>query len=173
MHAKHYDRFSVLLHWAMALLILLQIAIGLWMVDLPKDDNGIRANWFNVHKSIGIVLLLLICLRVAWLPWRSRVVPATAGLMHLAARASHAMLYLLMVVAPLSGFLGSVYSKFPIRFFDIRLPRLAQPWDTAKELFSVVHLVSTYALIAMVVLHLLAFAYHQFVLKDHLIMRMR
>jgi cytochrome b561 len=173
MHATRYDRLTVLLHWAMALLILLQIALGLWMIELPKDDSGTRAGWFNMHKSVGMVLLLLIGLRAAWLPWRPRVTPATAGFSHWAARGSHALMYLLMVMAPLSGFLGSMFSQFPIRFFGIHLPRLAEPWDAAKELLSAVHGVSTYALIAMVLLHLLAFAYHQFVLKDRLILRMR
>ena len=125
MHATRFDRLTVLLHWSMALLIPLQIALGLWMVELPKDDSGTRAGWFNVHKSVGMVLLLLIGLRMAWLPWRPRVTPATQGLQHLAARGSHALMYLCMVVAPLSGFLGSVFSKFPIRFFGMRLPRLA------------------------------------------------
>ena len=71
MHATRFDRLTVLLHWSMALLIPLQIALGLWMVELPKDDSGTRAGWFNVHKSVGMVLLLLIGLRMAWLPWRS------------------------------------------------------------------------------------------------------
>ena len=55
----------------------------------------------------------------------------------------------------------------------IRLPRFAAPWDAAKEALSVVHLVSVYTLVAMVALHLLAFAYHQFILKDRLLTRMR
>jgi len=173
MHAKRYDRLTVLLHWSMAVLIIGQIGLGLWMVDLPKDDTGTRAGWFNVHKSFGMVLLLLIALRLAWLPLRPAVAPATQGLQQLMARAGHGLLYLLMVAAPLSGFLGSVYSQFPIRFFGHKLPRLAEPWDAAKEVLSVIHLVSTYTLIAMVLLHLLAFAYHQFVRKDELIMRMR
>lgn len=173
MHAKRYDRLTVLLHWLMAALILAQIGLGLWMVDLPKDDSGQRAGWFNVHKSVGMVLLLLIALRIAWLPWRPRVAPATRGWQHRAAGAGHALLYLLMLIVPLSGFLGSVFSRYPIRFMGMRLPRLAAPWDAAKEVLSVVHLVSVYTLMVMVILHLLAFAYHQFVLKDRLLMRMR
>lgn len=173
MHAKRYDRLTVLLHWLMATLILAQIGLGLWMIDLPKDDSGQRAGWFNVHKSVGMVLLLLIALRIAWLPWRPRVAPAVQGLRLRVAHASHALLYLLMVIVPLSGFLGSVFSRYPIRFLGIRLPRFAAPWDAAKEALSVVHLVSVYTLVAMVALHLLAFAYHQFILKDRLLTRMR
>lgn len=173
MHAKRYDRLTVLLHWSMAILIVGQIGLGLWMVNLPKDDSGMRAGWFNVHKSVGAVLLVLVALRLVWLPLRPAVVPAAQGLQQCMARAGHGLLYLLMVVAPLSGFLGSVFSRYPIRLFGVKLPRLAEPWETAKEALSLIHLVSNYALVAMVVLHLLAFAYHQFVRKDRLLQRMR
>ena len=60
---NRYDRFSVTLHWLMAVLLLGQIALGMWMLGLPKDASGLRASWFNVHKSWGMVLGLLIALR--------------------------------------------------------------------------------------------------------------
>lgn len=170
---QRYDRRSVQLHWAMAVLLGAQIALGLWMVALPKDDSGVRAAWFNVHKSLGMVLLLLATVRAARLAWRPVVAPAAAGLPGLAARAAHGLLYLLMLVAPLSGFLASVYSPYPIRLFGLQLPRLAEPWGAARDLLSALHLASVYALLALVALHVLAFAYHQLVLKDGLLQRMR
>ena len=42
------------------------IALGLWMIGIPKSPPGIRAYWFNVHKSIGLTLAALILLRVVW-----------------------------------------------------------------------------------------------------------
>ena len=173
MHAKRYDRLTVLLHWLMAALILAQIGLGLWMVDLPKDDSGQRAGWFNVHNSVGMVLLLLIALRIAWLPWRPRVAPATRGWQHRAAGAGHALLYLLMLIVPLSGFLGSVFSGYPIRFFGLKLPKLAERWEDAKAFMSIVHEFSVYTLMLLIAVHVLAFAHHQFILKDGLIRRMR
>ena len=73
MRQARYDRFSVLLHWLMAVLILGQIALGLWMLGLPKDGSGLRASWFNVHKSWGMVLGLLAAVRLAWALLRPRV----------------------------------------------------------------------------------------------------
>ena len=64
MQRNRYDRFSVTLHWLMAVLLLGQIALGMWMLGLPKDASGLRASWFNVHKSWGMVLGLLIVLPV-------------------------------------------------------------------------------------------------------------
>jgi cytochrome b561 len=173
MNTHRHDRFTVLLHWSMAALIAAQIALGFWMVDLPKDDSGIRAGWFNLHKSIGVVLLLLAVLRSIWLVLRPAMAASATGWMAHSARIAHGALYLLMVLVPLSGFLGSVFSRYPIRLFGLELPRIAAPWSTAKDLCSDIHQLSAHALTAMVALHLLAFAYHQFVLRDRLIARMR
>lgn len=172
--AARYDRFSVFLHWLMAALILGQIALGLWMIGLPKDGSGLRASWFNVHKSSGMVLGLLIVLRLAWALLRPRVAALPqARHLQLAARGAHGLLYALMLVMPLSGFFGSVFSGYPIRFFGIQLPKIAGRWDAAKELLSGVHQVSAVALILLIALHVLAFLYHQFVMKDALLQRMR
>lgn len=172
MNTQRYDRFTVLLHWSMAILIAAQIALGFWMVDLPKDDGGVRASWFNLHKSIGMVLLILAVLRSIWLALRPTMAATATDWMGRSARIAHGTLYVLMVLVPLSGFLGSAFSKYPIRLFGFLLPRIADPWSAAKDLCSDVHQLSSYALTAFVTLHLLAVAYHQFVRKDGLIARM-
>jgi cytochrome b561 len=168
-----YDRFSVVLHWLLAVLIVGQIALGLWITGLPKDDSGLRAAWFNVHKSWGMVLGLLIVLRLAWALLRPRVAALPqARPLQLAASGAHRLLYALMLAVPLSGFFGSVFSGYPIRFFGLALPRLASRWDGAKELLSSVHHWSASALVLLVALHLLAVLYHQCIARDALLRRM-
>ncbi len=171
-----YDRFSVCLHWLMALLILAQLALGLWMTGLPKDGSGLRAYWFNMHKSLGMALGLLALLRLAWALRRPRVAPSQPQrqphALQLAAKGAHGLLYACMVAVPLSGFLGSVFSGYPIRFFGLQLPRLAGRWEGGKELFSSLHQGAAVALEVLVALHVLAFLYHQCVLKDGLLQRM-
>ena len=174
LEAAKYDRFSVVLHWLMAFVLIFQLVLGLWMLDLPKGPSGIRAYWFNIHKSCGMLLGLLILVRAAWACLRPRVQPALSSpLMRRLAAGSHVLLYVLMLALPLSGFLGSVFSGYPIRFFGLRLPQLAQRWDAGKEWLSLLHHWTAYALIMLVVLHLLAFLHHQFILKDALARRMR
>jgi len=171
---NRYDRFSVTLHWLMAVLLLGQIALGMWMLGLPKDASGLRASWFNVHKSWGMVLGLLIALRLAWALWRPRVAALPQPRpMQLLATGAHRLLYVLMLLMPLSGFFGSVFSGYPIRFFGMPLPKLASRWDGAKDLFSSVHQWAATALVLLVALHVLAFLYHQCIVKDALLQRMR
>jgi cytochrome b561 len=177
-HPARHDHLTIALHWVMALLILAQLALGLWMVDLPKDSTGARAGWFNLHKSLGIMLLALAAIRLAHLlkrlhQGRRLPAPSASPLLNEAARFTHAMLYLLMLTVPLAGLLGSVWSKYPIRFFGLPLPRLAAPWDSAKAAMDTLHHNGSTALMALLVLHVLGFALHQFVWRDQLIQRMR
>ena len=61
-----YDRMMVVLHWLLAMGLLYQLGLGLWMDDLPKEPVGERAQWFNLHKSIGLCLGMLILWRLGW-----------------------------------------------------------------------------------------------------------
>lgn len=174
MPAQQYDRFSVLLHWLMAALLIGQIALGMWMLGLPKDASGLRAGWFNVHKSWGMVLGLLLLLRLAWALRRPRVAPlAQAPALQLLASGAHRLLYLLMLLLPLSGFLGSVFSGYPIRFFGLVLPKLGERWELGKALMSGLHQWSAWALLLLIALHVAAFVQHQFIAKDAVLQRMR
>ena len=51
-----YDTVAVFLHWVVAMAILIQLALGWWMIELPKSPPGLRAGWFNVDKSIGVTI---------------------------------------------------------------------------------------------------------------------
>ena len=87
-------------------------------------------------------------------------------------KAVHHSLYLLMVLVPVTGILGSIYSKYPIKFFGEVLPRLAEPDPVLKELFSDAHIVLTKVMIAVVVLHIAAALKHRFIDKDGILQRM-
>ena len=91
----HYTRVAVLLHWVIALGVLGQIALGWWMIEIPKSPPGVRAYWFNIHKSIGITLGLLIIVRVIWaLMYRAPPLPGhIPAWQQLASKMSHFALY--------------------------------------------------------------------------------
>ena len=165
---------SILIYVLMAAVLLGQIALGLWMLGLPKDASGLRAGWFNVHKSWGMVLGLLVLVRWLWALRRPRVAPlAQAQALQWLATGAHWLLYALMLLSPLSGFLGSVFSGYPIRFFGLALPKLAEHWELGKTLMSGIHQWTTWALLLLIVLHVAAFVQHQFILKDAVLRRMR
>jgi len=89
-----------------------------------------------------------------------------------AAVAVHLLLYALMLIAALSGYLGSATSGYPVKFFGWVLPSWAGAHDTVKEACSLMHLISNWVLVSVIGIHVVATFYHQWVLRDDLLWRM-
>jgi len=144
------------------LAILGQFALGWWMIDVPKDPPGVRAWWFNLHKSIGITLAALVVLRLLWrLGHPGPSLPGTLPRMQrIAAAGTHWALYACMLVMPLSGYLGSSFSGYPIKYFGSALPHWGWEWPAAKAFLSGVHLAAAWLLAALIALHVVAALWH-------------
>lgn len=170
----HYDRMLVVLHWVLALGLISQLGLGLWMEDIPKDPPGLRAQWFNLHKSIGICLGLLILWRLGWRLTHSVPLPPKdlSSVQNALATLNHRLLYACMLAMPISGFAGSNFSAYPVKFFGLVLPKLWEPWPEAKEILSEVHEITGLVMMVLIGLHLLAAVWHQFVKRDGLLKRM-
>src|SRR5689334_17488815 len=116
-----YTRTAVALHWIIAAAVLAQVALGWWMLGIPKEPVGLRAGWFNLHKSIGLSIALLVLVRLAW---RARhpappLADAPAWQRH-AAHVTHALLYLCLLVQPASGLAGSLFTRYPVKYFGMQ-----------------------------------------------------
>ena len=61
-----YTRTAVVLHWVVAALVLAQFAWGWFMQTIPKQPPGWRADAFNLHKSVGLLILALMLVRLGW-----------------------------------------------------------------------------------------------------------
>jgi len=66
MDAPRYHPVSIALHWLIVLFVLAQLVLGWWMIDIPKSPPGPRAWWFNLHKSIGLTIGVLMLARLGW-----------------------------------------------------------------------------------------------------------
>lgn len=144
------------------------------MIGIPKSPPGIRAWWFNVHKSIGITLGALILVRLLWrLVHRAPPLPITLpGWQRVAAKSSHVLLYICMVTMPLTGYLGSSFTKYPILYFGMRLPHWGWDAPALKELCSQVHLATVVIFIALIALHIAAALKHLLIDRDGIFERM-
>lgn len=160
--STRYTGLAIALHWLLAIGLIYQLWLGVWMGDIPKTPPGLRAEWFNWHKSIGIVLGLLIVLRALWrLTHRPPELPDTMPTWQTrAASASHAVLYICMVAMPLSGFLGSSFTAYPIKFFGTPLPRLWEASADLKEILSGIHTACSYLFMLVIAVHILAALLH-------------
>lgn len=166
-----YNRYSRYIHWLMAFLILFMVFLG-WRFE---DKDTFLLNRANLHKSIGILILLLTFLRIGLrLAYKAPPEPPMPTWQKWAAYTLHAGFYVVMVAMPLSGWLMVSTSAREIPFFGISWPHLPVPQThDAHETFEAVHgLFAKLLFYGMIPLHVLAALKHQFVDKDTVVEHM-
>ena len=169
-----YTRVAIALHWLIALLLIGQFAFGWYLHEIPRGVAE-RGYFVNIHKSTGMLLGLLILFRLLW-RLMHRVPPLPDSVPRWerqAAAISHFLLYVLMIVMPLSGYIASNFSKWGVKFFNVI--ELA-PWGFEdKQIYAVfndIHYVTSWMLLALVLLHVLAALKHAWVDRDMVFSRM-
>jgi cytochrome b561 len=172
--AERYTQLAVWLHWLLALALFGQIGLGLYMADIPKGTPE-RAWYFNLHKSIGLTLFAFILLRLWWRSLNSP--PPLPGTMptweRKVARANHIILYVCMLVMPVSGFIASNFTKYGVKFFGLFQ---IGPWGwDDKAIYSVfngLHETTGTLFIALITIHVLAALKHWLLDRDRVLQRM-
>jgi cytochrome b561 len=171
--ARRYPTTVALLHWAIALAVIFLVVLGWWMQEIPKQPPGPRADAYNLHKSIGLAALLLMFARLAWrATHRAPELPPLPRWQRRTALGIHYFLYAAMFLAAFSGYVGSATSGYPVKFFGWVLPGWAGANAGIKDACSVVHLVTSWALMMAICVHIGATFYHEWVLGDRLLWRM-
>lgn len=164
---------SKTLHWLIALLILALGIVGLVMGEFPKTPKYF---WiYTLHKSLGISVLALVGLRLAWRLYAGAPAPvAVPGWQARAASLTHGLLYLLMFALPLSGWLyDSASGLRPFRLFGLwEMPKLVAPSESLRVVFHGVHEWGFWALILLVGVHAAAAFHHHLQLRDSTLARM-
>jgi cytochrome b561 len=161
MEIQRYTTTAIIIHWLMAILILAMIGLGLYMTGLAKGSDE-RSWFFGLHKSIGLTLALLAIIRLVWKMLSSSpalpdyVAPAQRKL----ATVTHYLLYLMMFIQPVSGYISSSFSGYKTKFWGIPLPHWGSKQPELNELFTEIHEISAFCLIALILLHFAGVIYH-------------
>jgi len=168
-----YGLVTMILHWLMALIIIGLLIVGLYMVDLPFGMKRLR--FYGWHKEFGILILMLVCIRLAWR--MGNMTPPMPVEMprwqHVAAVAVHYAFYFLMVALPITGWMISSASGLSVSFFGLFvLPDLITPNEHWRILLSQIHKWLAYGLIAAICGHMGAALLHHFYYKDDILRRM-
>jgi cytochrome b561 len=176
-----YSRVAIILHWVMALGIATLAAMGLVMTHVKLEPMRLF-QMYQMHKSIGITVLLTAFLRLAWrLSHRSPDLPeAMPAIEKTAAAAGHFLLYAFMFALPLTGWAlvsASVLSIPTVLYGILPWPDLtffASLGDKAppEALLKLVHAYGAYALITLVAVHSAAALRHHFIIRDDVLSRM-
>lgn len=171
--AARWDPLAQALHWLMALGLVGLFGVGLWMTGLPLGMR--KLNVYALHKSVGLTLLALAAVRLAWRAVSARpgAAPGVPRWQTLAARGVHALIYVLLFAIPLSGWLYNSAAGFPLRWFRVaNLPALAAPDPELKALAHSLHEAGAWTLAVLVALHAAAALKHHFVDRDRTLLAM-
>lgn len=171
--AESWGTVARLLHWLVAVLVIVQIGLG-WAA-VAWRLSPLKLDLFVLHKSFGLVVLLLMLLRLLWrLAGPAPALPAgMSGLQRAAAGLSHLLLYLVLLALPLSGWVLSSAANIPFRvFWRLPLPALVAPDKAVETAAAAVHLGLVLALSALLLLHVGAALWHHFVRRDTVLTRM-
>lgn len=170
---QRYTHTAILLHWLAAFGLAGTFALGFYMEGLPFSPNKLKLiAW---HKWAGMTLLVLAVVRLAWrLTHPVPTLPLDMGrLSRMAAHAGHWLLYLLMIIIPVSGWLASSAHGVPVVWFGVwQLPDLVAKNQGVAETLQDAHMILNYSLLALVVGHVGAALQHHFIKKDTVLMRM-
>ncbi|HET6390555.1 cytochrome b [Hyphomicrobium sp.] len=175
------------LHWWIALLVIIQLPLGLYMTYRGNEMPGVNekgepvkgvwdavtGNLYSSHKIIGLTILLFVILRLLY---RFRqgvprpdpsVPPALTGASHFV----HWTLYVLLIAVPVLGYTAISYGDY-LEVFGIHLPAITvKNEDRAKEIFEW-HETGAILLLVFALIHIAAAFYHRFVRKDRVVERM-
>ncbi len=170
------DKYSLsmrVMHWIMAFLIIVLLAVGLWMESLPNDYPG-KYDVYALHKSFGVIALAFIIFRLS-VRMRSKIPALPKNITKFdasLAAATVVLLYVCMFAMPLSGYLMSTFGGHPVQLFGIPLPSLFSENMEAAKFNRMIHGYAGYGLIAIIVLHILGSFKHLLVEKVNLFKRM-
>ena len=171
MHVKNtlteYGLISKLLHWVSAVLLLIQIPLGFYLVDL--DFGPERLNTENIHIAVGLAIFYLVIFRLInnILNPTPKLEPNIFKGQKLLAKLNHVLLYVTILSITISGILKKLFNgeALIIIFKKIRIQNNFE----LSELFYDVHIFSNYLMITLIIIHLMAVVTHKLFFNDNLL----
>ena len=165
-----YTLTAQALHWLTVLLILAVLPVAWVVVSLPPSPE--RSWLFVIHRSLGITIFAMVAVRLAWRAFNPPppLPRGTPRAMELVGRLNHWLLYVLLLLMPVSGYLQSASGR-PVSYLGLfNLPALPdnKGLDDVAKTF---HLLGQWGIYALVALHVLATAWHVGVRRDGLLNR--
>ncbi|NNC54881.1 MAG: cytochrome b, partial [Pseudomonadales bacterium] len=152
------------LHWLALVLLIVAATLGFWAEDLPTGPAQLKL--FATHKSVGLSILLLVLVRIAW-RFMTRPAPAIEGLPVASQRSAsmgHGILYAVLILLPLSGWWLTSVANFPFQWFDLfRVPMLlaANTDSTEQSLAALAHRTFFWFLLVLTIGHVAMVWHHQ------------
>ena len=173
-NAAGYAGTAKALHWGIVALLIVQFVLAWTMPEIRRDTKP--DTLINLHLSFGALLLGLAVIRLSWRATHGEP-PPQGGMPSWqlqSARIVHWLLYGLLFVVPILGWINASWRGFPVSLFGlIELPKLLATRAPGLRWTGDVHgLLANYLMLALVGLHVAAALYHNFIRRDGVLQRM-
>lgn len=173
--AYRYPPAARWFHWITVALVLVIATLGLWMTYLEPKDEAFKFLLYDIHQSTGAVLFVLVLLRLLR---RLAIPPAPLplrlpALVRFAARTNHALLYTMLLIQPVLGFLDTNAWGFPLHW--ARLVEIPSPLgrnEAIAPILSALHWYGAALLLVLIAAHLCGVFYHGAIRRDGVLRRM-
>ncbi|TXL70079.1 cytochrome b [Vineibacter terrae] len=162
-----------LLHWTMAVLVLMTIPVGFILLDLPQ--GRLQDTLFDLHRSIGVLLFVLVVIRLGWrLAHPPPPLPDDLPAWQRAASGTvHRLFYAILLIQPIVGWWGTSAFGAPINVFWLfELPPLVSKDEAAAKQILGWHGIIGITLSVAIAIHVGAALFHHFVRRDAVLRRM-
>ena len=164
-----YGSISKIFHWLSAAVLLIQIPLGFYLVDLDFGEKRLTIE--SIHVLLGLSIFYLIVLRLTYKLFNPT--PSLSNSLFpgqkMIAKLNHIFLYISIIIISISGVLKKLFNGEMLDLFLFDL-EIKDNFELA-ELFYDIHILSNYTLIALISLHIFAVLIHKLVFKENLLKR--
>ena len=159
-----------MLHWLSAILLLVQIPLGFYLVDLDFGEQ--RINVENIHVIIGLSIFYIVILRLVnkILNPTPKLNPSIFKGQVFLAKMNHILLYLAILSITVSGILKKLFNGETLIIFFKEI-QIKDNFELADQFYNI-HIISNYTILVLIVIHLMAVIVHRLFFKDNLLKKM-
>ena len=159
-----------MLHWLSAILLLIQIPLGFYLVDLDFGEE--RINFENIHVILGLTIFYIVIIRLV-----NKIINPTPKLdpgifkgQVFLAKMNHILLYLAILSITISGILKKLFNG-EILFLFFKEIQIKDNFELADQFYNI-HILSNYIILVLIAIHLIAVIIHRLFFKDNLLKKM-
>ena len=167
--STEYGLISKSFHWLSAAVLIIQIPLGMYLVDMDFSEKRLTIE--NIHVAVGISIFYLTVLRLIYKAFNptpklnNSIFPGQK----IIAKLNHVFLYISILMITISGALKKLYNGEELDMFFFNL-EIQDNFDLA-EIFYEIHILSNYTFIVLISLHIFAVLIHKILFKENLLKR--
>ena len=164
-----YGSISKIFHWLSAAVLVFQIPLGFYLVDMDFSEKRLTIE--SIHVTLGLAIFYLTIFRLIYKTFNPT--PALQNSIFpgqkIIAKLNHIFLYVAILTITISGALKKLYNGEELDLFFLNF-EIKDNFELA-EIFYEIHIISNYTLIMLITLHIFAVIVHKVLFKENLLKR--